>query len=119
MGATQAFRPVKKMVLAYTFSTSTYYKSAALYPKISNAFSYWHSADPRSTNWYNQQIGSPQRVGVLLILMRAGAQQLPQALEQNLLARMVSIGGSPTNMVLREQAQIKLTLQPIGCIADV
>ena len=84
-----------KLILAYTLNTSANYGSNALYQKISAAFNYWYTTDPRSTNWYLQEIACPQRVGVLLILMRAGAEQLPQTLEQNLIARMKSIGGSP------------------------
>ncbi|MDR1809605.1 MAG: glycoside hydrolase family 88 protein, partial [Prevotella sp.] len=86
---------LKKLVLAYTLTTSSYYGDAGLYTAISNAFEYWYTADPRSTNWYNQQIACPQRVGVMLVLMRAGAQQLSSTIENNLLARMVSIGGRP------------------------
>jgi chondroitin AC lyase len=42
-----------------------------------------------------QQIGCPQRVGVILILLRAGATPLAGALETNLLTRMKTEGGRP------------------------
>jgi chondroitin AC lyase len=86
---------LKDIVLAYTISSSDYYGNTELFSKISSALEFWYSADPRSTNWYNQQIACPQRIGVILILMRAGQQALSATLETNLLNRMVAIGGRP------------------------
>lgn len=86
---------LKNMVLAYTLNTSNYVGNTELYARISSAFGYWYATDPRSTNWFMQQIACPQRVGVLLILMRTGTQQLSSTLENNLIARIVSIGGRP------------------------
>lgn len=86
---------LKTLVLAYTRSTTTSYNSSALYQKIVSALNFWYTADPRSTNWYKQEITCPQLVGTILILMRSGAEQVPSTLEKNLLDRMASIGGSP------------------------
>ena len=86
---------IKDMVLAYSISSSDYSGNNDLFTKISSALEFWYSADPRSTNWYNQQIACPQRIGVILILMRAGQQALSATLETNLLNRMVAIGGRP------------------------
>lgn len=86
---------VKTMALAYTTSGSTFYQNATLYQNIVHAMQYWYNVDPRSSNWYNQQIASPQRVGQILILMRNGLTAFPDLLEMNLLGRMASIGGAP------------------------
>ncbi|MDR1022796.1 MAG: glycoside hydrolase family 88 protein [Prevotellaceae bacterium] len=86
---------LKKLALAYTLSTSSYFESGDLHAKISAALNYWHTQDPRSTNWYMQQIGCPQRVGVILILMRAGHTPLPDELESKMTQRMKDIGGRP------------------------
>ena len=86
---------MKYMILSYTLPASNYYKNEALYNQIVKMFTYWYNKHPLSTNWYNQQIAAPQRVGVMLILMRSGDKQLPTALENNLLARMASEGGRP------------------------
>ncbi len=86
---------LKSMVLAYTIEGTSFYGDETLYNHIVNALQYWQDSDPRSTNWFNQQIGSPQRVGVLLILMRAGENKVPATLENSMLARMQSIGGRP------------------------
>lgn len=86
---------LKKLALAYTLSTSSYFESSDLHAKISAALSYWHTQDPRSSNWYMQQIGCPQRVGVILILMRAGHTPLSDELESKMTQRMKDIGGRP------------------------
>ena len=86
---------VRLMALAYTHEASPLRGDAVLYNQISKALEFWHAADPRSTNWYNQQIGSPQRVGVILVLMRMGEEQLSSLLETAMLDRMAAIGGRP------------------------
>jgi chondroitin AC lyase len=86
---------LKNLALAYTLTASTLYGNADVFSALTGGLEYWHNADPRSSNWYMQQIACPQRIGVILILMRSGAQQLPAELETKLLARMKSIGGSP------------------------
>lgn len=91
----QHLNRLKSMVLAYTLNSSSHVGNTDLFLKITKALEFWHTSDPRSTNWFNQQIGSPQRVGVILILMRAGQQQISSNLENNMLTRMESIGGRP------------------------
>ncbi|MDR0833309.1 MAG: polysaccharide lyase 8 family protein [Candidatus Symbiothrix sp.] len=86
---------VKNMVLAYTLTGSAYKDNPDLYTKISAALELWHTKNPTSTNWYYQQIGTPQRVGIILILLRAGAKQEHRSLETNMLNRMKTDGGRP------------------------
>lgn len=86
---------LKNMVLSYTMSTSKYYGDSILFSKISTALEFWYSSNPISTDWFYQQVRCPQRVGVILILMRSGKQKLSETLETNLLNRMVAIGGRP------------------------
>lgn len=86
---------MKYMILSYTSPSSKYYKNKKLYDQIVKMFNYWYDKHPLSTNWYNQQIASPQRIGVMLILMRSGHKQLPKELETKLLERMESEGGRP------------------------
>lgn len=86
---------MKKLVLAYTLNTSAYYGSADIFTAITNGFNFWHGSDPRSTNWYVQQIACPQQIGIMLILMRGGTQQLATNIENKLIARMEAIGGRP------------------------
>lgn len=86
---------LKLMVLAYTMPGNRYSNDASLLDKIAKALQYWYDKHPTSTNWYMQQIACPQRMGVLLILLRAGKEQLPKALENKLIDRMKTEGGRP------------------------
>lgn len=84
-----------QLVLGYTLSNSQYYDNPQLFTQIEQSFQYWWDVDPRSTNWWNQQIFCPKQVGEMLILMRSGKQQLNKTLENKLLTRMKEIGGEP------------------------
>ena len=86
---------LKSFVLGYTLEQSSYYQSQDIYSKIDSMLTFWQNKDPRSTNWYMQQIGAPQRMGILLILMRTGKEQLRAGLETAIIQRMINIGGAP------------------------
>ena len=86
---------LKKLALAYTLPASSHAGNSALHASISAALTFWHARDPRSTNWFMQQIGCPQRVGLILILMRAGAAPLPEGLESSMTQRIATLGGRP------------------------
>jgi chondroitin AC lyase len=86
---------LKSIVLAYTMDGSKYTGDARVYNVIEKMLQYWYDADPTSTNWYMQQIAVPQRIGIILILMRSGAQALPAQLENQLIERMEKTGGRP------------------------
>ncbi|MEN7550960.1 polysaccharide lyase family 8 super-sandwich domain-containing protein [Rapidithrix thailandica] len=79
---------VRDFAKAYTWQNSTYYTDTSLYQAIVNALSYWDVTDPQSNNWWYNQIASPQRLGEILILLRAGATALPSTLENNLITQM-------------------------------
>lgn len=86
---------LKELASAYTNPKSGYFQDELLYKHIINAFQFWYDKDPRSTNWYQQQIRCPKLIGETLIIMRAGAQQVPQKLESDLITRMEKLGGRP------------------------
>jgi len=86
---------LKSIVLAYTIVDSKYFGNANIYKAIEKMLQYWYDTAPTSTNWYMQQIAVPQRIGVILILMRSGEQALPAHLEHQLIERMEKTGGRP------------------------
>lgn len=85
----------KVMVLAYVDPAGPLYGDKALYAAIVDALDYWHAADPVSTNWYMWEIAWPQRMGVILSLMRAGEKQVPAEVETKILAQMRAISKGP------------------------
>jgi hypothetical protein len=57
------------MSQAYSSSTSSLYHNATLGTDLSNAFNFWISADPMSTNWFDNDIASPQALGKSMVLI--------------------------------------------------
>ncbi len=86
---------LKSMSLAYILPGGRYSGDKSLHEKIAGSLQYWYDKHPTSTNWFMQQIACPQRLGVILILLRKGKDQLPQTLENKLLDRMKQEGGRP------------------------
>lgn len=86
---------LKSVVVSYTTEGSEYYEKEEIYDAIVKMLTYWQSANPLSENWYMQQIGCPQRMGVMLLLLRSGKKPLPFTLETNLINRMRDLGGDP------------------------
>jgi chondroitin AC lyase len=82
-------------VFSYTMPGSAYYRNETLYTKIVDALQYWYDCNPHSSNWWHNQIGEPQPLGILLIQMRKGEKKLPVDLVTATIARMRADGGAP------------------------
>ncbi|WP_256009918.1 chondroitinase-AC [Desertivirga xinjiangensis] len=76
------------LVQAYTSKGSMYYGREDLYGSIIKALSVWFEKDPKSGNWWHNEINMPQRLGITIILMRFATKQLPEELENKLFERM-------------------------------
>ncbi|WP_296635710.1 polysaccharide lyase family 8 super-sandwich domain-containing protein [Polaribacter sp.] len=88
----EPFNHLKKLrnfSLAYTLPSSTHYKSTSLFNAIEKALEYWDIQDPQTTNnnWWNI-IGTPKELGLVLVILRAGEQNIEAALETNLTNQM-------------------------------
>ena len=86
---------LQHMAVAYVSEESTLCGDTALYTDIVNGLNYWYAKKPTSTNWYMYEIGWPQRMGVILCLMRKGAKQIPSTTEQNILTWQKSLSKGP------------------------
>ena len=85
-----------EMALAYTYPSSTYFQNAVLKSKLDLMLQFWQSAAPSSNNWYQNEIGEPQRMGLFLLLVQfKGAEKLPSTLLSNAIARLKNKGGNP------------------------
>jgi len=76
------------LVQTYTEKTSPNYGDEKLLGQITKAFQYWYDKDPKSKNWWHNEIATPQALGEMLIMMRYGKQPLNPKLEQKLIERM-------------------------------
>ncbi len=85
-----------ELAYAYTNPQNQYYGDENLYNKIVKGLQYWQDRNPESDNWWHNQIAEPQKMGILLIQMRAGKKKLPSDLEKKILQRIEKDGGDPT-----------------------
>ena len=85
-----------EMALAYTYPASSMNGNVDLKSKLDLMLQYWQSQAPSSTNWYQNEIAEPQRMGLFLILMKyAGSQNVSQTLFDNAIIRLRDKGGNP------------------------
>lgn len=86
---------IRQMSIAYTFSGGTHFSETQLYSKILLAVQYWNQNKHDADNWYQDQIGYPQLLGEMLIVMRGGATLLPVA-EETAIINYLSTRDNPT-----------------------
>lgn len=108
---------VVDFTLAYTLISSNYYRNAIVYQKIVSALTYFYNKNPISNNWYVHQIGNPQQLGRILILMRSGAQQVSSTLETNILTRIKNTGGNPLNYTGSNKVAVAMHWVYRGCLS--
>jgi chondroitin AC lyase len=59
---------LQAMAEAYSSSSSSLYQNATLATDISNAYNYWITTNPLSSNWWYNDIGSLQSLGDTMVL---------------------------------------------------
>ena len=79
---------VQQLIQAYIEKKSRYYSDEKMFAGITKAFEFWYNADPKSSNWWHNEIATPQALGELLIMMRYGNKPLDAALQAKLIERM-------------------------------
>ncbi|MBB2148600.1 chondroitinase-AC [Pedobacter gandavensis] len=79
---------LENLIQAYVTKDSRYYGKAQLLDAISHAFKYWYDQDPKSSNWWHNEIATPQALGEMLITLRSGSGRIPADLEAQLIERM-------------------------------
>ncbi|MBB5438387.1 chondroitin AC lyase [Pedobacter sp. AK017] len=79
---------LETIIQAYIEKDSHYYGDDKVFDQISKAFKYWYDSDPKSRNWWHNEIATPQALGEMLILMHYGKKPLDEALVHKLTERM-------------------------------
>jgi chondroitin AC lyase len=79
---------VQNFALSYIQPGNIYFQRNDLYHAIIKALRYWYSQDPKSSNWWHNEIATPQALGEILILMHQAKDKLPQGLQDSLVSRM-------------------------------
>ena len=99
------------MAEAYSNSASSLYHNTTLQTDISNAFNYWITANPMSTNWYDNDIAAPDAMGSIMVLVGAQLSSTQLTNGNTILNRARSTLSNPnyavgSNLVLLAEAGI-------------
>lgn len=106
-----------EMALAYTHPSSSMKGNVDLKSKLDLMLQYWQSQAPTSTNWYQNEIAEPQRMGLFLILMKyAGAQNVTQTLFDNAIIRLRDKGGNPGSQTGANRVDVALHWMYRACL---
>ena len=107
------------MGLAYTQTESKYYGNDELKAKMDLMLTYWHSKQPSSNNWYQNQIGEPQRMGQYLIVMQnLGKEKISEDLFNKSIARLKNKGGSPSSQTGANRVDVALHWMYRACLTE-
>ena len=79
---------VENLAQAYVTKDSRFFSNEEVLQDISKALKYWYDQDPKSSNWWHNEIATPQALGEILILLRNGESRIPADLEAMLIERM-------------------------------
>ena len=61
---------ISQMTKAYSLSYSTYYQNEELLTDILKALDFWSTSNPRSTNWWHNEIGGPMTIGPVYLTLQ-------------------------------------------------
>ncbi|WP_316816105.1 chondroitinase-AC [Pedobacter nyackensis] len=79
---------MQQLIQAYIEKKSRYYGDEKMFNGIASAFRFWYEKDPQSSNWWHNEIATPQSLGELLIMMHYGKRKLDVELQSGLIKRM-------------------------------
>lgn len=79
---------LQTLIKAYLTKNSGFYADAKVFQHINNALQYWYNLDPKSDNWWFNEIYTPQSLGESLIMMEHGDKKLDKELKLKLVERM-------------------------------
>lgn len=81
-------RNVEVLAVAYTLPESQYYNNPALLKAITSGLEYWNEVQPKSKNWWHNDINSPKLLGRILLVMDGAKKGIPQDLKNKIVALM-------------------------------
>jgi chondroitin AC lyase len=87
---------LREMGIAYTQTGNKYYEDEALYAKIVKGFEYWYSRNWTDSNWWQNRIGHPHRLGEAFIALYGGKKDIrKESVFNNLVTRWRNNMGDP------------------------
>ena len=82
------FVKLQTLIIAYVTVGSSYYTDQNVFKKINKALQYWYDSNPKSDNWWWNQISTPKYIGESLIMLNYGYEKIDNQLKQRLIERM-------------------------------
>lgn len=79
---------VKSLAIALTKDGSFYFENTTVWEAVVKGLRYWIFVNPKSQNWWHNEIATPQALGEIILLMQASTKTLPTDLQDSLVQRM-------------------------------
>lgn len=79
---------VKSLAIAFVKKDNSFYDNPVVFNALVAALRFWYSADPKSSNWWHNEIATPQSLGEIMIVLQQGDKPLPKGLQDSLVTRM-------------------------------
>lgn len=86
---TQHVNNLENFVRSYSNKDSKYYGNEALRLIINDALAYWIKANPRSHNWWHNQIGYCRYMTDVLVMMSRSAKGIDEDIKQQLMKKLM------------------------------
>ena len=112
------YNRLKTMSYAYISPQNVYYNNAELYKRIVKGIQYWLALNPKSTNWYHNEIDEPTFFGLILIAMRDGEQKLSDELEHQIFERWCKNGSNPAKRTGSNRSEMAVHWMYFGCLME-
>ena len=112
------FTRLLPMAYAYISQGNSFYSNDILYSKIVAGIEYWLTLNPKSTNWYHNQINEPQFFGLILIAMRKGSHKLPENVENGVIDRWRNNESNPAARTGSNRSEMALNWMFFSCLTE-
>lgn len=79
---------VQDLTKALISEEGFYNNNVTVWNSIISALRFWYEQNPKSNNWWHNEIATPQSLGEILILLQYSNMQVPRGLQDSLIQRM-------------------------------
>ena len=84
---------LQMLASAFAKPNNVYKGNDEIYQTIVKGLHFWYVKNPRSTNWWQNDIATTQYLGRVLLLMSASERNIPEDLQKVLIGRMQTAQG--------------------------
>ena len=79
---------IEILAIAYTKKDNPYYGKESLYEAIEKGLNYWYEVQPRSDNWWHNDINAPKLMGRILVVMSVAPKPLEPSVKNKIIELM-------------------------------